>query len=31
MKASSDHYEDFNDNNLANFIKTYIAGINMNT
>jgi len=30
MKACSDHYEDFNDNNLANFVKTYINGINMN-
>ena len=30
MKACSDHYEDFNDNNLANFVKTYIAGKNMN-
>ena len=30
MKACSDHYDDFNDNNLANFVKTYIAGINTN-
>jgi len=30
MKACSDQYEDFNDNNLANFVKTYITGINMN-
>ena len=30
MKACSDHYEDYNDNNLSNFMKTYIAGINMN-
>jgi len=30
MKACYDHYEYFNDNNLANFVKTYIAGKNMN-
>jgi|TARA_Y100000310_G_scaffold99180_1_gene96953 hypothetical protein len=29
MKACSDHYEDYNDNNLSNFVKTYIAGKNM--
>ena len=30
MKACSDHYDDFNDNNLSNFVKTYVAGINTN-
>jgi len=30
MKACSDHYDDFNDNNLANFVKTYIASKTMN-
>ena len=29
MKACSDYYEDFNDNNLANFVKTYVEGKNM--
>ena len=28
-KACSDYYEDFNDNNIANFAKTYIQGKNM--
>ena len=28
-KACSDYYEDFNDNNIANFAKTYIEGKNM--
>ena len=30
MKACSDHYDDFSDNNLANFIKTYVANQTMN-
>ena len=30
MKACSDHYDDFSDNNLANFIKTYVANQSMN-
>ena len=30
MKACSDHYDDFIDNNLANFIKTYVANQTMN-
>jgi hypothetical protein len=30
MKACSDHYDDFNDNNLANFVKTYITAQTMN-
>ena len=25
MKACSDHYDDFGDNNLSNFVKTYVA------
>ena len=31
MKAMAQHYDDFNDNNLANYIKTYIASLAMNT
>ena len=30
MKACSDHYDDLNDNNLANFVKTYITAQTMN-